>query len=55
MILHADRIVQETKDYFSKWGDSGLIDLKEALSGKLFIGCCNCPHRNAVLLLLLLL
>ena len=39
---HSMRILQETTDYFSKWGDTGVVDLKEALSELTILTAARC-------------
>jgi hypothetical protein len=40
--------VQETDDFLSKWGDSGTIDICEALSDLIILTASRCLHGDDV-------
>lgn len=40
--------MQETDDFLSKWGDSGTIDICEALSDLIILTASRCLHGDDV-------
>lgn len=41
-------MMQETEDFFSKWGDSGTVDIADALSDLIILTASRCLHGDDV-------